>query len=858
MYGQASVNFNNSVFSKISNYSRTATANYFISYASDASLSSDFAEAWFTTSVGFLSFSTNFTVGLRVNFDGTVSTLLTVPNPVTGAALSHSELPTSSALVAGAMSDSSPNYLFLTASWTSAATQPVSLTVTNPNGTVIQQADFATNNIAVVSALSTAYSETVVVLAPGATAGWGVAVANPGGLGTVTTSSTTPNTPPTIESLAVSQVNADGSLAVSYSLANTGGDSTISFFADQDGENFDGVQLGQNIDPVDGTGATNLSLSGLSEGLWHIYALVSDGTNIPAEVYAASTVSISSGLRAFAGAPEASTAPNFSAANGATVTIPFSSLTSLVSNDDPADLSIVSAALNNSAAGSIAVSQANSDIVFTPAAGYSGSAAVQVTIGDAVGNSVVQPLELNVVVQASAPVVVQPNTTTTTVNGNVTTIQTFSPAGALISTETIAVNDGVTQSQYFNASGAQYQATIQTVAGNETQFQTFDGDWNQQSASITFNEGGGDTVVQNFNGSWVQTGAVVTTVNGASTIVQNFSPSWVQTSATITTVSGNLTETQNFDANWNQTSAILSFNLGGGTVETQYFDAHWNQTSATYTTVRSDQTETQDFNANWVQTGATIVTLSGGQTTTQIFDANWNQLSATIDTPNPTTGLLDRFDTYNGQWQQTGETDTALNGGVSYYVNGTPGGGQSFTASTAHSTTFIFTPGSLAGDSIAGLHTLNLGGAIHDVIDFEGYGAGAQLTQVNSTEWQVLSTNNPTETFTLTGGSVLGDGDYAFVASGVSGDSVSSERAGSGAITVTDNPDITPSSVGIVAKPATTGGQVVAGAVTTQAVTLFSQFAAAGSQTASSVGGALMAVAAMPEPVRLAAPSLLN
>jgi len=166
--------------------------------------------------------------------------------------------------------------------------------------------------------------------------------------------------------------------------------------------------------------------------------------------------------------------------------------------------------------------------------------------------------------------------------------------------------------------------------------------------------------------------------------------------------------------------------------------------------------------------------VTNGQTITQQDDANWNILGATVDSPNPDPALSDRLDTYGPNWNLLTEVDTATNTGQSYFVWGQANGGQTFTASTTHSTTFIFTPGTLNGDTIAGLNTLNLGGSIHDVIDFEGYGAGAHLVQTSATQWQIIATGDATETFTLTGGAILGDGDYAFLAAGtnVTSDSV--------------------------------------------------------------------------------------
>ena len=565
------------------------------------------------------------------------------------------------------------------------------------------------------------------------------------------------------------------------------------------------------------------------------------------------------------GAPTAGATPTFSAVNGAAASITDASLFGLITNDYMGTAVITAASLDagSAGAGTLAVDAVDQTLVFTPAAGFAGLATATVTINDNYGGTVNQAVDFNVVVQASAPVVVAPNTTQTTVNGNVTTIQTFSPTGALISTETIAVNGGTTQTQYFNAAGAQTSAQIKQVNGAITQVQNFDGSWNQLNASITNDLGGGDSIVQNFDGSWTQTGAVITTVSGSTTQVQNFNASWVQQSATITTVNGAVTQTQNFDGSWNQTSANLTTNLGGGVVESQNFNASWVQTSASITSHPSaNQTEIQSFDASWRQTSATIATVANGQTTTQSFNGAWVFQGATIDTPNPDAALSDRLNTYGPDWNALTEVDTFLNGGQSYFTYGTSGGGQSFTAAAGHSTTFIFTPGQIAGDSIAGLHSNNLGGAIHDVIDFEGFGAGAHLVQVDATHWQVVSTGHATESFTLTGGATLAAGDYAFVAANTTLTSSSvGDSSGSGAVTLaTGAAQISAGTPLAISSggDSLTNGASIGDIATSPSAALFSQYSASGFGASPNGGaGQMITAPVMHSSPAIAAPHAL-
>ncbi len=561
--------------------------------------------------------------------------------------------------------------------------------------------------------------------------------------------------------------------------------------------------------------------------------------------------------------PVAGAAPVVTSVDGAQTSISYATLFGLITGDYTGAMSVQSASLvsASSSAGTITLNSTSNTLQFTPAAGFSGTATIDVTLNDNYGATVVQPVTVDVVVAASAPTVTLPNTTSTSVNGNVTTITTYSPSGALISTEVITVNGNETVTTSSNASGVRYAADIlQNQGGGVTQNQVFDGSWNQQSATIT-TVNGNTTEVQSFNGSWVQTGATFTTVNGNVTIVQTFDANWNQLSATRTDVETGYTEVQNFNASWVQTSASLTFNLPSGAVETQYFDAHWNQTSATLVThPTAAETETQTFNASWVQTGAAIVTVTGGQTTTQTFDANWNQLGVTIDTPLSSGPITDRLQTFSGNWALLSEVDTQTNTGQDYIAYGQTGGGTTFTASASHSTTYVFDPGQLKNVVLSGLHTLSLNNAIHDVIDFEGYGAGAHLVQVNSTTWQIVSTNNPTETFQVTGGGTLADGDYQFIAAGTAYSTLAADIGARTTVATSSNSILSSQTSATTADAATsnasTSGQT-GSATSAASVTVFNQFAAAGLSSKIDAGEAIgLSGPAFSQSAMLAKPAL--
>ena len=204
--GSANVNFSNPLISKFSNFGLQSNANYLISYTNGAPLTSDYAEAWATTTASFIGRKTTFTIGVKADFAGDVSTVFGATSSAqaksSAAPLAVLAAQPQTLAAAGAASDS---YLFITTSWTNAASGPVSLTVTNPNGASISEADFAANNIAVISALATPYSETVAVLNPGSATGWSAQVDNPAGLGGITVSTAVPDVAPVLQNLSISE-----------------------------------------------------------------------------------------------------------------------------------------------------------------------------------------------------------------------------------------------------------------------------------------------------------------------------------------------------------------------------------------------------------------------------------------------------------------------------------------------------------------------------------------------------------------------------------------------------------------------------------------------------------------------------
>jgi hypothetical protein len=441
------------------------------------------------------------------------------------------------------------------------------------------------------------------------------------------------------------------------------------------------------------------------------------------------------------GPPMAGSTPTLTSNNGVSVSI---DLASVVTDPDGVSLSIAAAGLAPGSQGAGTLSLENGGdgmtIAFTPAAGFAESAVADVTF-NYVGGSFVQAVDFDVVVQASSnPAAPTPqiDTVVQAEDGAATFYTTYAPGGALVGVESVIPYGDTVVSVWHDATGADVSAQIvQNLPGSETVTQNFDGSWNQLNATIT-TVYGNETVTQAFDPSWNLTGATITTASGGQTVVQIFSAGWHLTSAMITTVNGEQTVTQDFDGDWNQTSATVS-------------------------TVYGDQTVDQNFDATWNQTSSTVVTVQGDQTITQNFDAAWNMKGGTILTVVNSGGLATKLDTYNANWTPVSEVDTATDGSQSWFVYGQAGGFETFTAATGHSTTFVLDPGQVQGDTINGLHTLNLGGSTHDVIQFDGFGADAILRPLGGSLWQISYGHGQEESFALTGGALLSTGDYLFV-----------------------------------------------------------------------------------------------
>jgi uncharacterized repeat protein (TIGR01451 family) len=194
-------------------------------------------------------------------------------------------------------------WLIMNANWDAANTN-VPVQVKTPSGAIINQSEFAANNIAIVDALTTSTTKAVIV--PNPTSGiWDLKVANPTGLGNVQYNAFRDSKAPTIQVTNVatdvkerniSNLPTDNSgqnVTINYNAFDADSKAKVSFFYDTDNQGFNGILIKDDLDETDGTGSFNWNTEGVSAGDYYIYAMVVDDNNRPVFSYSPNSVRVS-------------------------------------------------------------------------------------------------------------------------------------------------------------------------------------------------------------------------------------------------------------------------------------------------------------------------------------------------------------------------------------------------------------------------------------------------------------------------------------------------------------------------------------------------------------------------------------
>jgi hypothetical protein len=146
------------------------------------------------------------------------------------------------------------------------------------------------------------------------------------------------------------------------------------------------------------------------------------------------------------------------------------------------------------------------------------------------------------------------------------------------------------------------------------------------------------------------------------------------------------------------------------------------------------------------------VRVSGATTTDYEFNGVWQLTGGVVSTlVSPDTELVQPYD---ANWQlQTSEEYLLVTGQAAPQV---------FAAAPGIETVYVFQPGQIDGDVFTGFVTAAADPAVHDVLELSGFGAGAALTRIDSSHWQVTAPGLASEVFSLAGALSPAAGDVVF------------------------------------------------------------------------------------------------
>ncbi|MBI1314468.1 hypothetical protein GC176_24510 [bacterium] len=269
------------------------SGNMAFEFSNNGVASDDYVLGYGTVSLPFVG---DTSVGFQVNFDGSFKTLGgTELAQVAGAATSDSVLTAPAAAPSGPqlLTASSPatysvgagtSLLLMTARWENESPS-VEIQVTRPDGTVLTEADFASDSdIEIAAALTGVTRRTVAINAPEA-GNWQIRVVDTEGLGAVSFEALGGNATGSIAVTGpASDVLDDGvnhRFTIDYEAFDADSSATVSLFYDTDDSGYDGLPLVTGLSEADGASAYNLRAFDIPSGDYYVYARLADGVNPP-------------------------------------------------------------------------------------------------------------------------------------------------------------------------------------------------------------------------------------------------------------------------------------------------------------------------------------------------------------------------------------------------------------------------------------------------------------------------------------------------------------------------------------------------------------------------------------------------
>lgn len=247
--------------------------NFQAIYKDDDTLANDSLAAWKTFKIPFIA---SITAGVKFSFDRKFKIISRAK-----------DIPKTNSF------DVQPGtqFLLLAADWDNETDRNVQVRVKDPNGNLIEEADFAAHNIAIADELTGLNTKTVIINNP-APGNWDLKLVDNTDLGEVRTSGFRDSIVPMIQVMNPVMNPAKGEVTIDYQAFDSDSDAEIKLFYDNDNADFDGVLIADGLVERDSADRFAWNTEGIPTGDYFIYAMITDENNPPEFSYSQSTVKI--------------------------------------------------------------------------------------------------------------------------------------------------------------------------------------------------------------------------------------------------------------------------------------------------------------------------------------------------------------------------------------------------------------------------------------------------------------------------------------------------------------------------------------------------------------------------------------
>ncbi|BAY87870.1 Na-Ca exchanger/integrin-beta4 (plasmid) [Calothrix parasitica NIES-267] len=198
-------------------------------------------------------------------------------------------------------------WIILNANWDNSSSD-AAVNITKPDGTIINESEFADNNIAIVDEMTTETTRAVIVKEPEAGI-WDINLVDTTGLGTFEYTAFSDSEKPVVEITSLEPNEAGSEVTINYKgfdpdsqkaiftpnfndSFDPDSKAKISLFYDNDNEGNDGIIIETDIPENDGNASYTWNTQGIAPGDYYVYAMIVDSNNAPVFNYSQDIVTI--------------------------------------------------------------------------------------------------------------------------------------------------------------------------------------------------------------------------------------------------------------------------------------------------------------------------------------------------------------------------------------------------------------------------------------------------------------------------------------------------------------------------------------------------------------------------------------